>query len=66
MYFRTTNNKKIIKKIKKMFCPVRQCLDTKFSLNDSRSHPRLCGLCLRLTHATIGKEMIKNTPPASV
>lgn len=49
-----------------MFRPVRQCLDTKFSLNDSRSHPRLCGLCLRLTHATIGKEMIKNTPPASV
>lgn len=48
------------------FCPVRQCLDTKFRLNDSRPHPRLCGLCFRLTRDTIGNEMIRNTPPASV
>ena len=48
------------------FCPVRQCLNTKFRLNDSRPHPRLCGLCFRLTRATIGKEMIRNTPYASV
>jgi len=46
------------------FCRVRQCLETKFPLNDSRPHPRLCGLCFRLTRETIGAEMIKNTPPA--
>jgi len=46
------------------FCRVRQCLETKFQLNDSRPHPRLCGLCFRLTPETIGAEMIKNTPPA--
>jgi hypothetical protein len=48
------------------FCPIRQCLKTKFRLNDSRPHPRLCGLCNRLTKETIGKEIMKNTPPVSV
>lgn len=46
------------------FCRVRQCLETKFQLNESRPHPKLCGLCFRLTRESIGSEMMKNTPPA--
>ena len=47
------------------FCPVRQCLETKFKLNDFRPHSRLCGLCFRLTKDTIGEEMMKNIPHTS-
>jgi hypothetical protein len=48
------------------FCPIRQCLKTKFRLNDSRPHPRLCGLCFGLKRETIGKEIMKNSPPVSL
>lgn len=48
------------------FCQVRQCLTTKFLLNEFRQHPRLCSICFKLTRNTIEKEIIKNTPHTDI